>query len=66
MIRRLPSTTRESRRRARLRAAHCWRRRFVPFAILNLEGHGRCLVIMRTLETRISQRRGCRLWQLPA
>ncbi len=66
MIRSLPTASREMRRNARLQGARRWRRVFVPVAILNIEGHGRCLVVLRTLETRLSQRRGCRLWQVPA
>lgn len=66
MIRPLQSADRAARRREQVELARYWRRVFVPFAVLNLEGRGRCIIVMRTLQTRLSESRGCRVWRVPA
>lgn len=63
MIRALPKS---DRARVRYLARRQWRTVFVPFAILNLEGFGRSLVVMRRVETRWSDRRARRVWRAPA
>lgn len=59
MIRALP---RDDRRRARRQARRQWRTRFVPLAILQVEGRGRSLVFMERMETRWSESQRRRLW----
>lgn len=60
MIRSLPKV---DRRRARRQARRQWRTRFVPFAILQVEGRGRSLVVMEPMETRWSESHNRRLWR---
>lgn len=50
-------------RRKRWAARRMWRRIWIPFAVLKLEGSGRALVVFETLETRWSDRNGRRLWR---
>lgn len=56
---------RADRRRVRMLARRQWRTLFVPFAILNVEGHGRALVAMRFLDTRWSETHRRRMWRVP-
>lgn len=63
MIRPMPKVDRARARRA---ARRQWRPRFIPLAILNVEGIGRSLVVMRNLDTRWSEHHRRRMWRVPA
>lgn len=63
MIRPLPKV---DRARQRFLGARQWHTRFVPFAILQVEGFGRTVVVMNRLETRWSDNQRRRLWRLPS
>lgn len=60
MIRAIPHI---DRRRQRRQARRQWRARFVPVAILHVEGRGRSLVVMERMETRWSETHRRRLWR---
>ncbi len=60
MIRALPKV---DRRRVRALARRQWRRIFIPIAVVNVEGIGRAVVMMRTMETRWSDSNSRRLWR---
>ncbi len=56
------AASRTDRRRERRQARRQWRIRFVPLAILQVEGRGRSWVIMEWMNTRWSESQRRRLW----
>lgn len=59
------SMHRADRRRRRAAVRRQWRPRFVPLAIVQVEGRGRSLIVWDLLETRWSQTQRKRLWRVP-